>query len=191
MTQDSIIIGERETNSIDLIRIAHGSYTLSRVAICSPNLMLTMIPNGIYLMHHTIEILIKSFLYKEEITIDYNKGKGHNFYSLIGLCTKKSSNLDFINQLFQDDNTKYLIGVLNSSYTKNKYSFAGYTLKTDELLDVYDKIIYTLLDNYWLLYGKKENLTKEQITIIWTTSDLIKYLEKGQKQNFQFKVFND
>ena len=189
MSDESIIIGNRETNSIDLIRIAHGSYTLSRVALCSPILMLTMTPNGIYLMHHTIEILIKSFLYKEEIEFKINKG--HKIDYLLDLCIKNSSNLDFMNQLFQDDNTKYLINVLNSSYIKNKYSFAGYTLKTDELLDVYDKIIYTLLDNYWLLYGKKENLTKEQITIIWTTSDLIKYLEKGQKQNFQFKLFTD
>ncbi|MFA5916912.1 MAG: hypothetical protein WC850_01605 [Candidatus Gracilibacteria bacterium] len=187
MTEKILTIGNNPTDSFNLIGIAKGSYVLARTALNYPMAMFSFLPTSIHLIHHSIETYIKAFLVNESIKYPFGK-KGHILTDLIELGYKKSAKLSFFyDKILCRSNFKKLLIELDYTYNNNRYSFAGYSIKTDELIDLFDEIIYIFLENFCLLINREY----KEIDNLWQIDipeDFLYSMEYRQKQQFIFCI---
>jgi len=176
-------IGKRKSEAIDLIEIAHGCFVFSRVALNSPMAMFSFLPIAFFLMHHSIELCIKAFLLFEKITYNYNKD-GHKILSLLKIGATNSSRLSFFKDEILDRKDFYsLLSILEQSYNDNRYSFAGYDIKSESVRDLFDELIFIFTERFCALRGKKDRVT-EQIMAIDVPEPILPLFEYKLKQPF-------
>jgi len=186
--KDKILkIGSRNTDAPSLIRIGEGSYVLARTALNILMGMFTFLPTSFFLMHHSIEVFIKAFLVVEKIKYPYGK-EGHELVNLLKIGIEKSKKLSFFNkEILNRKDFKDLLDILDQSYNKNRYSFLGYYIKLDSVLDLFDELIYILIERIYKLLNTYQRVTKQLIQID-VPKLLLPFMEYKQKQKFIFCV---
>lgn len=187
--KDKILkIGNRATDADGLIWIGKGSFVLARTAFNLPSGMFTFLPTSFFLMHHSIEVLIKAFLIFENIAYDYSK-YGHRLVKLLKIGIENSERLSFFNyEILNRKDFKDLLDILEQSYIKNKYSFPGYYVSYDEVRDLFDELIYIFIEHFYKLRSTNERVS-EQLRQIDVPVQLLQLMvEYKQKQQFIFCV---
>lgn len=183
-------IGNRPMDAMSLVDIGKGSFVLARTAINHTMCMFSFFPTAIHLMHHSIEVFIKVFLVHENI--EYNFGRsGHKLIDLLEIGYSESSNLSF----FQDKilcraDFVDVLKELDKSYTDNKYSFPGYSIKSVSLNDLFDELTFTFLGEFCKL-SNVEGKALEQLKKIDVPESFLYQMEYEQKQKFVFCLIPD
>lgn len=188
-----LIIGNKLTQDIDLIDIGKGSYVLARASISYPRnypkAMFNFLPTTFLLMHHSLEVLIKALLVHENVKYSFGNN-GHKLIYLMELGIKKSPNLNFfeVNILKKEYLNDFLLN-LQSKYNEIRYSFPGYGIYTEKLLDMFDELVFLFIEKFYELYTKKHVIPKE-FQKINVPDDLIEAIKYNQKQKFDFYIIN-
>lgn len=190
MTDEILKIGNNPVDAFSLIYIGKGSFVLARTALNYPMCMFTFWPTAIHLMHHSIEVCIKAFLLNEKINYSFG-ADGHKLIKLLKLGCQKSLKLSFFNdKILSRDDFKGLLMELDKSYNENRYSFAGYSIKSESLRDLFDELIYIFIENFCKLLGREDRAT-EQLRQIDVPESLLPKMEYRQKQQFIFCVIQN
>jgi len=185
MEDKILIIGNRNMDARSLIWIGKGSFVLARTAF---NLhMFTFLPTSFFLMHHSIEVFIKAFLVVEKIKYPYGNN-GHKLVNLLKLGIEKSKKLSFLNdEILNRKDFKDLLDILDQSYNKNRYSFPGYYVSTDNVRDLFDELIYIFIEHFYKLLSTN-GMASEQLRQIDVPAPLLTLMEYRQKQQFIFCI---
>ena len=188
--EDNILkIGTGKTDYFNLVGIGKGSYVLARTALNCPECIFIFTPTAIHLIHHSIETFIKAFLVHENIKYPYGN-QGHNLVDLLKLGYEKSVNLFFLKKIIDRNDFTNLLNVLDQSYNENRYSFPGYSIKSESLRDLIDELVFIFIENIYELANKKQKVT-EQLRYISVPKSFLSKMEYKQKQELIFWIMPD
>lgn len=173
MSEKILEFGKGEPEPHLLAETAKACYVMARPILNSHALW--YYPACFFVLHHSIESFVKSFLLKEGISFQYGQ-KGHELIYLLELGNSSSGELEFFGEILKNETIKDLLSSLDEYYNANKYWEVGFNAKTNSIIDVFDELISIFTNKFHEFYGNQK--TEASIDV---PEELVNLIERGRK----------